>query len=327
MYAETITLPAGTVEMAWWGPGPEAAPTLVMLHEGLGCVALWRDVPERLAAATGWGVFAYSRFGYGRSGPTALPRPMNYMQQEALTVLPQVLAAAGIRRAAILGHSDGGSIAAVYAGAAGSSTRSVSWPGSGVPTPSWPGVGTLRPVSCPGVAGAAPNTGHDAGDGAPDTGYSIGGASPTPGLNRAGVTLLGLITIAAHFFVEDLNITSIRHIKQDYDTGDLRSRLARYHNDVDMAFRGWNDAWLDPRFRDFDITRFLPGISVPILAIQGEDDPYGSNAQLHVMRDHVDAPIDIELIAHARHAPHLEARDATLSVITRFIATLGNPSP
>ena len=75
---------------------------------------------------------------------------------------------------------------------------------------------------------------------------------------HAGTTLLGLVTIAAHFFVEDLNIASIRQIAAAYETGDLRQRLARYHRDVDVAFRGWNDAWLDPRFRDFDITGFLP---------------------------------------------------------------------
>ena len=115
MRSGTLAVREGTLETAWWGPGPSEAPTLVLLHEGLGCVELWRDVPEHLAAATGWGVFAYSRFGYGRSDLTTLPRPMDYMQQEALVVLPQVLDAAGIEQAVLLGHSDGGSIAAVYA--------------------------------------------------------------------------------------------------------------------------------------------------------------------------------------------------------------------
>ena len=98
------------------GRRPAEAPTLVLLHEGLGCVALWRDVPERLAAATGCGVFAYSRFGYGRSDAVTLPRPLSYMHDEARQVLPRVLDAAGIERAILLGHSDGGSIAAIHAG-------------------------------------------------------------------------------------------------------------------------------------------------------------------------------------------------------------------
>ena len=87
-----------------------------MLHEGLGCVALWRDFPARLAAATGWGVFAYSRAGYGRSDPVELPRPLDYMSREARRSLPEVLDAIGFQRGILLGHSDGASIAAIYAG-------------------------------------------------------------------------------------------------------------------------------------------------------------------------------------------------------------------
>lgn len=104
------------LEARCWGPPPSAAPTIVMLHEGLGCVALWRDLPERLAAATGWGVLAYSRRGYGRSDPCRLPRPVDYMEHEGEVVLAQVLDAIGFRRGVTLGHSDGGSIAALHLG-------------------------------------------------------------------------------------------------------------------------------------------------------------------------------------------------------------------
>jgi pimeloyl-ACP methyl ester carboxylesterase len=105
-----------TLEAAWWGPEPEAAPTLVLLHEGLGCVALWRDFPQRLVDATGCGVFAYSRQGYGQSDAVPVPRPLTYMQDEARDSLPAALDAAGIRRAILVGHSDGASIALLYAG-------------------------------------------------------------------------------------------------------------------------------------------------------------------------------------------------------------------
>src|SRR3954468_5058107 len=98
------------------GPAPEDAPTLVLLHEGLGSTALWGDFPERLAAATGAGVFAYSRTGYGASSPAALPRPLDYMHVEAFEVLPNILDAIGFRRGILLGHSDGASIATIYAG-------------------------------------------------------------------------------------------------------------------------------------------------------------------------------------------------------------------
>ena len=266
MRAGTLQVNGGSLETGWWGPGPDEVPTLVLLHEGLGSVALWRDVPERLAAVTGWGVFAYSRFGYGNSDTTPLPRPMTYMHHEAQVVLPEVLGAAGIQRAVLIGHSDGGSIAAIYAGTSGLSSTGISDP--------------------------------------PE------------------ISLLGLVTIAAHFFVEDLNIASIRQIGASYETGDLRQRLSRYHRDVEAAFRGWNDAWLDPRFRAFDITGFLPTIQAPILALQGADDPYGTEDQLRVFAANVGVPIKTRLISGAKHSPHLEAKEATLAAISDFIADL-----
>jgi pimeloyl-ACP methyl ester carboxylesterase len=256
MRAGAIQVNGGTLETGWWGPEPAEAPTLVLLHEGLGSVGLWRDVPERLAASTGWGVFAYSRFGYGYSDGTALPRPMTYMHHEAQVVLPEVLRAAEIGQAVLVGHSDGGSIAAIYAG------------------------------------------------------------------SKSRPALLGLVTISAHFFVEDLNISSIHRIKTDFESGTLRQRLTRHHRDVDTAFRGWNDTWLDPRFRAFDITGFLPDIQAPILALQGTADPYGTDEQLRVLEANVQAPITTKLIAGGQHSPHLEAKEATLAAITNFIANL-----
>ena len=104
------------LEYAWHGPPPTSAPTLVFLHEGLGSVSLWRDFPARLAAATGWGALVYSRAGYGASDPVPLPRPVRFMHDEALQVLPAVLDAAGVRGAVLVGHSDGGSIALIHAG-------------------------------------------------------------------------------------------------------------------------------------------------------------------------------------------------------------------
>ncbi|EEE35918.1 alpha/beta hydrolase [Rhodobacteraceae bacterium KLH11] len=104
------------LEYKSWGASPDIAPTIVMLHEGLGCVAMWKDLPAQLAAATGFGVLAYSRAGYGQSDPADLPRPLDYMTIEAAQVLPQVLDAVGFRRGVLLGHSDGATIATIYAG-------------------------------------------------------------------------------------------------------------------------------------------------------------------------------------------------------------------
>src|SRR3978361_1758142 len=96
------------------GPAPGEAPTIVLLHEGLGSAGLWGDFPEKLAAATGTGVFAYSRAGYGASSPAQLPRPLDYMHVEALQVLPKIFDAIGFRRGLLVGHSDGASIATIY---------------------------------------------------------------------------------------------------------------------------------------------------------------------------------------------------------------------
>lgn len=104
------------LETRFLGPAPDQAPTLVFLHEGLGSAALWRDLPERVAAATGWGVLLYSRCGYGASSRKPHPWPQSYLHEEAVHWLPRVLDAAGVKRAVLVGHSDGGSIAAIAAG-------------------------------------------------------------------------------------------------------------------------------------------------------------------------------------------------------------------
>jgi pimeloyl-ACP methyl ester carboxylesterase len=111
-----LTIGAAALEYRMIGPRPDVAPTIVMLHEGLGSVSTWNDFPEKVAARTGAGVFVYSRAGYGQSSTVALPRPLDYMQREAIEVLPRVLDAIGFRRGILFGHSDGATIAAWYGG-------------------------------------------------------------------------------------------------------------------------------------------------------------------------------------------------------------------
>ncbi len=247
-----ITLDEKHLETAWCGPSPAEAPTLVLLHEGLGSVGLWRGFPASLQAATGCGVFAYSRFGYGRSDSVALPRALSYMHDEARDVLGRVLDAAGIGRCVLVGHSDGGSIAAIYAGE----------------------------VHNPRV--------------------------------------VGLALIAAHFFVEDVCVSSIAGIAREYEAGGLRARLARHHDDVAAAFRGWSGAWLDPAFRAWNITRQVEGIRVPMLLLQGADDPYGTVEQVRLAERHARCPVETMLIPGARHSPHIEAPEATCAAVAGF---------
>jgi pimeloyl-ACP methyl ester carboxylesterase len=223
---------------------------------------------------------------------------MTYMHHEGQVVLPEVLRAAGIRQTVLVGHSDGGSIAAIYAGTFENVAGRE--------------LGRL-PASC--GEGASKDVGGRANP-------RSRARSPGHDTERGPAELLGLVTIAAHFFVEDLNVASIRQIGAEYETGDLRQRLGRYHRDVDTAFRGWNGAWLDPRFRAFDITALLPTIQVPILALQGANDPYGTDEQLRVFATKVRVPITSRLIRGAKHAPHLEVKDETLTAIADFIADL-----
>ncbi len=238
------------------GPRPDAAPTVVMLHEGLGCVGLWSDFPDKLQAATGAGVFVYSRAGYGQSSPAKLPRPLSFMHDEAQRVLPRVLDAIGFRRGLLFGHSDGASISAIYAGS----------------------VQDHR--------------------------------------------VRGLVLIAPHFFTEDMGIAAIARAREAYETADLRQKLSRWHADVDNAFRGWNDAWLDPKFRDWDITDVLPYIRVPILVVQGEHDQYGTVGQIEVVQRECYCPVEAAVLPGVRHVPHREAPDVLLKTASDFATRL-----
>ncbi len=128
----------------------------------------------------------------------------------------------------------------------------------------------------------------------------------------------GLALIAPHFFVEDVTVGSIAAIRAAYDQGRLRSRLARYHARVDVAFRGWSDAWLNPGFRGWDITRHLAAIEVPMLLLQGSGDRYGSTAQLRVAERAARCPVRTAMIGGAEHSPHMEAPGPTTDEVARF---------
>jgi pimeloyl-ACP methyl ester carboxylesterase len=242
------------LEAVAYGPPPDQAPTIVMLHEGLGCVALWRDFPAKLAAATGHGVFAYSRVGYGGSERIDLPRPLDYMSREAHLSLPVVLDAIGIERGILLGHSDGASIAAIYAG------------------------------------------------------------------DHSDERIKGLILMAPHVFTEEMGLTSIAEARGAYETGDLRAKLAKYHAHVDSAFRGWNDAWLDPGFKAWNIEDAVGRWRVPALIIQGVDDQYGTLKQIHAIEVHSPAPVTSLILEACRHSPQIDQPQATLDAIARFCA-------
>jgi pimeloyl-ACP methyl ester carboxylesterase len=231
-------------------------PTLVFLHEGLGSLAMWRDFPAKVAAATGCRTLVYSRYGYGESDVLAESFGVRYMHDEALVALPELLDKLGIDKPVLVGHSDGGSIALIHAGGAG------------------------REVA-------------------------------------------GLILMAPHVFVEDLSIASIAQAKVAFETADLGQKLGRYHRDPVKTFRGWNDIWLHPDFRAWNIEEVLPRVTCPVLAIQGEDDEYGTPAQVEAIRRQAKGEVEVLMLADCRHSPHKDQPQATLEAMAGFIERIG----
>jgi pimeloyl-ACP methyl ester carboxylesterase len=234
-------------------PGDAARRPLVLLHEGLGSVRLWRDFPAALNEATGRRVLAFSRYGHGRSERPPRPRTPVFFHEEALDVLPALLPQLDADEPVLVGHSDGGSIALIHA--------------------------AHHPVA-------------------------------------------GLALIAPHVFVEDLTVEEIRRTRELFETGGLRERMARHHDDPDAAFRGWCDVWLDPAFRAWNIEPDARGVTAPALLIQGADDPYGTLAQIDAIAAAMRGPGERVVVDGAGHSPHLEAPERVLDAITRFVARL-----
>ena len=222
--------------------GAEHRPPLVFLHEGLGSIAQWRSFPDDVRRNVGGpATVVYSRHGYGSSAVVEHARTPDYMHDEADVVLPELLVELGIERPLLVGHSDGASIALLFAGAG-------------------------RPVA-------------------------------------------GLVLLAPHVFVEDRSIAGIEAARVAFAETDLAERLARYHRSAESTFRGWNDVWLSPEFRSWNIEERLPSIGCPVLLVQGADDQYGSLAQLDAIERGVAGPCRRVVLPGVGHSPHLEAPD------------------
>jgi pimeloyl-ACP methyl ester carboxylesterase len=230
--------------------------TLVFLHEGLGCIEMWRDFPQRLCDATRCAGIVYDRTGYGGSSPWPVDPGLRYMEIEADEVLPRLLAKLDVEDCVLVGHSDGGTIALNYAA-----------------------------------------------------------ADPAP--------LRAVVTLAAHAVLEPVCVAAIRHAREAFASGDLRGKLERYHGDnTGGAFNLWSDAWVAPGFQPMDADGRLPRIVVPVQAIQGEDDEYGSELQLGVIAGKVGGYCETRLVPDCGHSPHLQQPAYVLSEVTRFVAPL-----
>lgn len=226
------------IEYQWIGPAQSADPVIVFLHEGLGSISMWRGFPEQFCNEHGFTGLVFSRYGYGKSTPRTVDErvPVSYLHEQAYQALPALLFALNIERPWLFGHSDGGSIALLYAA-------------------------------------------------------------------RFPQQVSGLVVMAPHIFVEDITIEGIRKARTAYETTDLRDRLARHHLNVDSVFRGWSDTWLDPAFCTWNIEDELGAITCPVLAIQGEDDEYGTLAQIHGIASQVRHAQALAL-PDCGHSPH-----------------------
>lgn len=245
------------IEYRWIAAARTDAPLLVFLHEGLGSVAMWRDFPQALCAATGCRGLVYSRPGYGRSTPRASDERWqpDFMHRQAHEVLPALFNALDIDTAErppwLLGHSDGGSIALLHAA-------------------------------------------------------------------RFSDAVAGAIVLAPHIVVEPISVKSIAQAREAYLHGDLRARLGRYHDDADSPFWGWNDIWLDPRFRDWSIEEEIGAIRCPLLAVQGLDDEYGTLEQIRGIARRVPQARLLEL-PECGHSPHRDQRETLIDAIAGFM--------
>jgi pimeloyl-ACP methyl ester carboxylesterase len=230
----------------------------VFLHEGLGSLAMWKDYPRVLCQAAGARGLVYSRPGYGHSTPRAAAEkwPVDFMHRQAHDVLPALLSHLAIDASPwLFGHSDGASIALLYAAA------------------------------------------H------PDR-------------------VAGVIAVAPHIFVEDVSIRSIDAARVQYGSTGLRDRLGRYHADPDSAFWGWNDIWLDPAFRGWSIEDEVAGLRCPVLAVQGEDDEYGTMAQIEGIARAVPQASLVKLPA-CGHSPHRDQPAALTRAVVSFLRRHG----
>ena len=245
------------IEHRWIGAHDAAAPLVVFLHEGLGSASLWKSFPDQLCAANSCRGLVYSRPGYGRSTPRSAKDAwgVDFLHRQAHEVLPAVLAVLGIDADCdppwLFGHSDGASIALLYAAA-------------------WP------------------------------------------------KRVAGLVLMAPHITVEDLALASIAEARQAYLQTDLRTRLARHHDDPDSAFWGWNDIWLHPPFKAWSIEDEIAAITCPLLAIQGVDDEYGTLEQIRGIARRVPQTRLLEL-RDCAHSPQRDQPDAVIAAATAFL--------
>ncbi len=236
------------------GRGSRFDPTIVFLHEGLGSIAQWKQFPDTLARAAGCNALVYERQGHGGSDPLTSKRKPNFMEREAENSLPELLDSLGLGRVFLYGHSDGGTIALLFAA-------------------------------------------------------------------RFPTRTLGVVTEAAHVFVEKESLAGVLATVERFEVSDMKNRLSLYHGDnTETMFHGWADTWLSPEFRDWSIPpETLSKIRAPVLAIQGTEDEYGTPEQLRRIEAGVGERARTLLIPNCSHVPHIHSCETVIEAALQFI--------
>ena len=251
-----ITIENKSIEILTVGDFNNKIPVIILLHEGLGSISMWKEIPRIIHKITKLNVLAYSRFGYGNSSSVDLPRPLNYMTIEAKIYLPLIIKKLKINKYFIVGHSDGATIAAIH-------------------------------------------------------------CSLNINQNLQGAALL-----APHFYIENENISAIKKTVIEYEKGQLKSKLSKYHKNVDNAFYGWCRVWLDNGFKNWNITNIIQNIEVPIIGIQGLNDPYGTINQLEVLKNKLKVPFIKKTISNCGHNPFYKYERITIQYLNDFFKNL-----
>ena len=247
MTATRLDVPGGALEVIDIQGG---APAVLLMHGGLGSAQLWGEFPAAVAAATGRRVVAFSRHGHGWSELPPRPRTPRFMHEEASDVVPEVVSRLELEDPILVGHSDGASIALIYA------------------------------ASCNAVS--------------------------------------GVVAMAPHVFVEQICLDEITRVRGQYVAGDLRARMAAHHRNVDAAFFGWADVWLDPEFPRWDLRDLLPRVGAPLSLIQGTSDQYGTLAQLDEIERLAPGPVR-RLEFDCRHSPFVQSLDESVAAVAQAV--------
>lgn len=251
----TVCGPHGRLSVRRWGEETDRTPIL-LLHDSLGAVSLWRDFPEKLAGLTGRQVIAYDRAGFGRSVVRSEPVAQDFILAEAEEGIVPVLDALGIEQVILFGHSVGGGMA----------------------------------LSAASVLGAR---------------------------------VAGVISLAAQAFVEERTLEGVRKAQIAFAQDGQVERLSKYHGErARWVLSAWIDTWLEPSYAEWSLSGLLPHIKVPVLAMHGENDEFGSLEHPRTIAGLSGGSSRMKVFKGVGHVPHKEVTDDVLTEVADFIAAL-----